>query len=92
MRLRPLQIAAMRVQSEANLASEFGSKLAAARSIPDAMIAGQEWATRRFEMMAEDRKHATDWQMFTETGARLLSKGWLPSSRRDEGFTAILPG
>jgi hypothetical protein len=55
-----LQIAAMRMQTEANLASEFGSKLAAARSIPNAMIACQESATRRFEMMAEDRKHATD--------------------------------
>jgi len=67
-----------RVQSEANLTSEFGGKLTAARSIPDAMTAWQEWASRRFEMMAEDRKHLlTDYQMFTETGARLLSKCWL---------------
>jgi hypothetical protein len=70
-----------RMQSEANLASEFGSKLTAARSIAEAMIACEEWATRRFEMMAEDRKHLlTDCQMFTETGARLLSKGWLPNA------------
>ncbi len=67
-----------RMQSEANLASEFGTKLTAARSIPDAMTACQEWASRRFEMMAEDRKHLlTDYQMFSETGARLLSKCWL---------------
>jgi hypothetical protein len=33
-----------RAQSEANLASEFASKLAAARSIPDAMTAFQEWS------------------------------------------------
>jgi hypothetical protein len=38
-----------RMQSEANLASEFASKLTAARSIPDAMTACQEWANRRFE-------------------------------------------
>jgi hypothetical protein len=31
--------------------------------------------------MAEDRKHLlTDCQMFTEMGARLLSKGWLPNA------------
>ncbi|MGA8653702.1 MAG: hypothetical protein ACLP19_28275 [Xanthobacteraceae bacterium] len=67
-----------RMQLEANVASELGSKLTASRSIPDAMTAWQEWATRRFEMMAEDRKHLlTDCQIFTETGARLLSKGWL---------------
>jgi hypothetical protein len=69
-----------RVQSEANLTSEFGAKLTAARSLPDAMTACQEWASRRFEMMAEDRKHLlADYQMFSETGVRLLSKYWLPN-------------
>ncbi len=43
-----------RAQAEANLASELASKLTATRSIPDAMAAYQEWANRRFEMMAED--------------------------------------
>ncbi|MGD0023515.1 MAG: phasin family protein [Xanthobacteraceae bacterium] len=67
-----------RVQSEANLVSEFASKLTAARSIPDAMTACQEWTSRRFEMMAEDGKHLfADTQKFMETGARLLSNGWL---------------
>ena len=66
-----------RVQSEANLASELASKLTAARSIPDTMTACQEWSNRRFEMMAEDGKHAfADAQKFMETGARLLSNGW----------------
>ena len=37
-----------RMQSEADLASEFSSKLTAARSIPDAMTACQEWTSRRF--------------------------------------------
>ena len=66
-----------RVQSEANLVSEFASKLSAARSIPDAMSACQEWTSRRFEMMADDGKHLlADTQKFMETSARLLSKGW----------------
>lgn len=67
-----------RMQSEASLASEFASKLSAARSIPDAMTACQEWTSRRFEMMAEDGKHfLTDIQKFVETGSRLASNGWL---------------
>ncbi len=67
-----------RAQSEANLVSDFAKKLTAARSIPDAMAACQEWTSRRFEMMAEDGKHLfADAQKFTETGARLLSSGWL---------------
>jgi Phasin protein len=69
-----------RMQSEANLASEFAGKLTAARSIPDAMTACQEWTSRRFEMMAEDGKHVfADTQKFMEMGARLLSNGWLAS-------------
>jgi hypothetical protein len=67
-----------RIQSEAKLASESGSKLTAARSIPEAVTAYQEWASQWFEMLAEDRKHLlTDYQMFTESAARLLSNGWL---------------
>ena len=70
-----------RMQSEANLASEFASKLTAARSIPDAMTACQEWANRRFKMMAEDREHLlSDCQKFTETGAHLLWNGWQSKS------------
>ena len=42
-----------RFQAEATLTSELASKLTAARSIPDAMTACQEWGSRRFEMMAE---------------------------------------
>ncbi len=71
-----------RAQSEANLVSEFTSKLTAARSIPDALAACQEWGSRRFELMAEDGKHlAADTQKFMEAGARLLATGWLPNGR-----------
>jgi len=66
-----------RAQSEANLASEFATKLTAARSVPDAIAACQEWTSRRFEMMAEDGKHfLSDSQKFMETGSRLMSSGW----------------
>jgi DNA topoisomerase VI subunit B len=62
-----------RAQAEANLASELASKLTAARSIPDAMAAYQEWASRRFEMMAEDGKHLlADTQKFMEAATHLL--------------------
>ena len=67
-----------RAQSETNLASEFASKLTAARSIPEAMAAYQEWASRRFEMMAEDGKHLlADTQKFMEAATRLLPSGSL---------------
>lgn len=66
-----------RAQSEASLTSQFASKLVAARSIPDAMMACQEWTGRWFEMMAEDSKRLlADTQKFMETGARLMSNGW----------------
>lgn len=75
-----------RMKSEADLASEFAAKLAAARSIPDAMTACQEWFTRRFEMMAEDGKHLLeDSQKFIEAGARLMSNG---GSTKSGGTTA----
>ena len=35
-----------RFQSEANLASEYASKLSGARTIPDAMAVSRDWATR----------------------------------------------
>ncbi len=67
-----------RAQSETNLASEFASKLTAARTIPEAMAAYQEWASRRFEMMAEDGKHLlADTQKFMEAATRLLPSGSL---------------
>jgi hypothetical protein len=67
------------------LASEFAAKLTRARSIPEAMTACQEWTGRRFEMMAEDGKHAiADTQKFMKTGSRLLSNGW-PSTRPGAG-------
>jgi hypothetical protein len=66
-----------RVQAETNLASEFVSKLAAARSIFDAMTAYQVWGSRRLEMIPEDTKHLLDnTQKCMQMTAQLLANGW----------------
>jgi hypothetical protein len=66
-----------RMQAEAKLASEFASKLAAARSVPDAMAVCQEWSSRRFAMLAEDAKHVLDdTQKFMQTAAHVLTGGF----------------
>lgn len=66
-----------RMQTEASLASNFASRLSAARSLPDAMAACQDWYAQHFEMMAEDGKHMfADAQKAFETGAHLFSNGW----------------
>ena len=71
-----------RMQSEAALASEFASKLAASRSLSDTTTVCQEWSKRRMELFAEDGKRLmADSQKFVEKVARLLSKGWTPNGR-----------
>jgi hypothetical protein len=66
-----------RMPAEANLASEFASKLAAARSLPEAMFTCQDWGKRRVEMTAEDTKHLLDdTQTFIQIGVQLLTKAW----------------
>jgi len=70
-----------RVQSEADLASNFAAKLTASRSIPDAMTAWQEWTSRRLGLMGEDGSRLlADTQKFAEAQRRLLSIGWLSIS------------
>ncbi len=70
-----------RAQSEANLAFDFASKLTAARSIPEAMTACQQWTSRQFEILTDDGKHLlADSQKFMETGARFMPHGWLSKS------------
>jgi Phasin protein len=65
-----------RVQVESNLASEFSSRLTASRSIPGAMTVYQDWARRRFEMMAEDAKHLMDnTQKLIQAGAHVFTNG-----------------
>jgi uncharacterized damage-inducible protein DinB len=72
-----------RMQSEASLASEFAAKLTAARSMPDAVSACQEFGSRRLEMMTEDSRHLlSDARKFMEAGTRMWSGGWLPNGPR----------
>ena len=76
-----------RVQSEAKITSDCASKVIAARSIPEAMTAWQEWANRQLEMTAEDAKHlVADSQKFMEASTRLLSSGL--SGTRRSGLSA----
>jgi hypothetical protein len=65
------------MQSETKLASEFALKLAAIRSIPDAMAAWQEWTSQWFELVAEDGRHLLDdTQNFIAAGKHLQAKSW----------------
>ena len=74
-----------RLQSEAKLASDFATHLTAARTLPDAMAAYQQWSGQRLQMMAEDGKHLfSDGQKFMRAGARLMS-GWLPPNATGSG-------
>jgi hypothetical protein len=62
-----------RFQSETQLASEFFAKVAAARTIPDALSICQEWTSRRIGMMVDDGEQFTaDTRKFLERGAHLV--------------------
>jgi hypothetical protein len=71
-----------RIQSEANLASEFSSRLIAPHSIADTTTPCQEWAKRRIELFTEDGQRVmTNSQKFMEKAAQFLSNGWLSNGR-----------
>jgi len=73
-----------RMAVEAKVEGDFASKLTSVRSIPDAMIACQEWGSRRLEMMAEDAVHFfDDTQKCMQTSARLFANGWATTSGPD---------
>jgi hypothetical protein len=66
------------MQSEAAMASEFGGRLAGARSMPDVVAAWQEWTNRHMELLARDGQHIlTDTEKLIETGARVFANGWM---------------
>lgn len=74
-----------RMQAGLSLASELAAKLTAARSIPEAATAYQEWASQHMEMAAEDATRMfADSQKLAETGVRLFLNGWRPDGH-DEG-------
>jgi len=66
-----------RMQSEAVMASEFATKLAAARSFPETATVCQEWTNRCTELLAQDGQRLfADTKKMMEAGARMLSNGW----------------
>jgi hypothetical protein len=65
-----------RAKSEASLASEFVTKLTAARSVPETTSACQECMGKRMEMLADDsRRYFADSQKFLQLGTRFLMNG-----------------
>jgi hypothetical protein len=80
-----------RMQSEAQLASEFTRKVTNCHSIPDAVAACQEWTGRQLEMMADDSRHLlTDSRKVMERSARLLSDGLFAGGK--DGAEEAAPG
>jgi Phasin protein len=68
------------MQSEAAVASEFGGRLAGARSMPDVVAAWQEWTNRRMELLAQDgRQVLEETEKLMEAGARVFANGWTVS-------------
>ena len=65
-----------RMQSEAVMASEFITKLAAARSFPETAAVCQEWTNRCTELLAQDGQRLfADTKKMMEAGARVLANG-----------------
>ena len=66
-----------RTTAEANLASELGAKLVAARSLPESAEACQRWMAQRMKLAAEDgQRFATDSQKLMQATTRVFSNGW----------------
>jgi hypothetical protein len=65
-----------RAKKEADLASEFVGKLAAARSVPEATTTYQEWATKEMELLAADgRQMFANGEKIMQASRRLFSNG-----------------
>jgi hypothetical protein len=66
-----------RWQAEANLLTDFGVRLASARTVGDAASVYQEVANRQLELTTEDMKRfVTGAEMFARSGAGLFANGW----------------
>jgi hypothetical protein len=69
----------IRAKKEAELASEFVTKLAGAWSVPDATTTYHEWATKEMDLLSADGQ-----QMF-EHGEKIMRASWrlfAPSATR----------
>ena len=78
-----------RVQSEVDLWSQLATKLAATRSIPEALGAYQELVAQRMQLAAEDGKRLSDdcREMMSKI-AGSLTRGW-PAEARERRATAV---
>jgi hypothetical protein len=69
-----------RMSTEANLTSEFASKLGAARSMPDVAAAYQDWLQQHMQKFAEDsREFVSNGQKLMQASTQAFSNG-RPSS------------
>jgi hypothetical protein len=65
-----------RLEADAKLGSEFASKVAAAKALPEAAAAYQEWMGRRMELFSKDwQKVVEDTQKFLNTCTRIAANG-----------------
>jgi hypothetical protein len=67
------------MQSEASLASQLASELAAARTLPETTVAWQHWAKGRIELFTEESKRLlAQTEKLMESGGRMLGNGSSP--------------
>jgi hypothetical protein len=67
---------AARLEAEAKLGSDFAAKVAAARAVPDAAAAYQEWTTQRMDLLSKEwRKAMEDGQKFMNAFVRITGNG-----------------
>ena len=70
-----------RIETEANLAEELASHLAAASSFGEAVTAVHDWASHRLTLMTDDCKHlVADMRRFADAQRRLGPAGWMPAT------------
>jgi hypothetical protein len=66
-----------RWQVEAQLLSEFSTKLMTARSLTDTAAAYQDFSKKQWEMASEDVKRiVAESEAFTRSGGQMFSGGW----------------
>ncbi len=67
-----------RATAEIDLELKLSKKLSAARSVPDAVMAYQEWLSEEIGARAEDARWlVSNGQKLVDTSARFLSNGWM---------------
>lgn len=70
-----------RAAADMKFATDFSSKLIAARSVPDAFEAYRQWMTERTKTLAEDsQQFVADCQTLMQEATRSLPKGWPTAS------------